>query len=369
MAANSFGLSFIDNFRIIVTDGTTAVSGITGSVTIQGNLYNFTTDANGYSQWFYVIPSGNLFISGNIPQQNTFAEKAISHTFIAPNQQIEIQLDSFIDFKYSPVQPIRIIDPKTGDHVGYENLLFSNINIGTRGQINQCKSHKRLRSRSEDITIFTTSSSNILKIINSTTGVQIGSSIAMTSIGTDLYNTTFNWESLGISEGTYFLQIEMTIGATTKTAQSEPLDVRDSWPNCLLIEYTNFDNTKNLIFERVPNPEYYMLISADLLPADDSQDTTLFLDDENTGTLLHDEVLDIWRLSTLSPHPFYEIKTLQIALGLDDVKINGEEFIKRGQGSREIFGAYGLLLNYSVEVQRKQFDAINYFDRSTAFTS
>ena len=365
----SFAFNSNHNFRIRFTDGTNGLAGVTGNVVIQGTQYGFVTDANGFTPWFFVDPAGSLSIDITTQSFLTFDGITQSHTFVAPNQQITIALNAGIEFESSPAQPVRVINQGTGDHIGYESQLFNDMKLGVNKQVPHSFCHRRLRNRTEDITIFTNASAAVLRIRGNASNAQVGSDINMTSIGTNLFNATITWNLLNIPEGIYYVEITMTLGGETKLARSEPMDVRDRWQNLTLVEYTNYDNTKNLIFRRVPNPEYYMLISGDLLQADDEQEVNIFMDDVNDSTITYDEVLDYWKLMTLEPTPYFEVKTLQIALGFDNALINGQRYLKLGQGTRTTFGSHSLELTYEIELMIPEFDQINFFNNTGPATS
>ncbi len=368
--ADSFSLLFNPNFQILVTDGTNALESITGSVTIQGQVYNFTTDANGLSQSFEIFLNNDYAVTGNIPAQDGFDEFNINETFTPPLQTLEIILTSpppvpvLPRFRYNVLQPLRIIEEKTGDFVGYDNKLFQDIQLGTRGNIVQSRCQKRLLDKSEDITVYSDADSATLKIFNVSDDTQQGVDIPMALIAPSLWNTSFIWSTLSIPAGVYYVQIVLTNSDGDTVLRSEPLAVKATWKYHALIEYTNYSNRKDLIFRRVPNVEYYLIISANLIPIDDNGEVDLFVDDENTSTEVFDEVYDDFNFITLSPHPWYEIKTAQIAFGCDEFKINGMEAVKLDQGSREVFGAFGLMFQYQIPLRRKEFNQINYYDNA-----
>ena len=93
---NSISISNGNNFRLKITDGTTGLSSVEGFLLIQGTTYQFSTDSEGYSQWYFVDPAGDLSITGQVNQTQNFAAQLIDVTFTQPEQTHEIILAIFI---------------------------------------------------------------------------------------------------------------------------------------------------------------------------------------------------------------------------------------------------------------------------------
>ncbi len=357
MALNSVSISPIETYKVTVVPN---IPGTQVGISTTSGVEILEVDSNGCAL-FLVTSSQTITGQVTFPDNSSVAFSTDFVFTTLGNVTEETVVN--VEFRYSPAQPIRVIDRNPTTFAGYNNLLLEDITLGKRDQVRHCYNIKRLQALTEYVQIYSPATdTNEVKIYDFD-DVLIDT-FAMSNVSGDYYQASWNWTDESIPEGKYYLTIELGDGVDVfKTLRSEPMDVR-LFHTGTRIDYTNYDNGYDIIFEQTPNISYYLVIDSDLLSIDSDTEVDIFLDDQNTGTLLHDEVLDVWNFQTNCPVPWYVVNQITTALGMDQAELNRESYIKRDQGSRTTFGEYGLMYMYSVEVQKKEYDQINYFNRS-----
>lgn len=357
MSLNSFKYIEGGNFRIKVVSNNAPVSNVSGTLLNNGVTTAFFTDEGGMSQLFSINESNpNIIIT--IPPFDGFNNTIVNHILDLQNQFLEIALTVNVNvtFRLLRGQPIRFVNQNGGK--GVDNRLLCNMTLGGEALIKGGDYQiKRLINKDEYISINCSTITNVIKVFNADTGIQIGLDIAMDNISNDLYQAVFNWQDLNIPLGNYYLKI--VLGGSQELI-SEPILLLGDLGYYGLVEYTNTNDRDGLVFSLDPKPQYYIVSPFDLISTDDDSEVDIFVNDVNNATILYDEVKDLYSLKTFREIPFYEKKTLQIALGYDEVKVNGDFFIKLDQGGLELFEELSHMMNYTTTLQLKEFESQNF---------
>lgn len=352
---SGLGAETFENFRIKVVSDGIGVSGISGNVFIQGGNHLFTTDGDGFTQEFFVDESGSLVITGEIPLSSGFGRTVINQELTIPFYTLEVELEQIISYSIPKGQPLRFVNQNGSK--GINNRLLSDMDLGgERPTQNICYPIPRIKTRDEYFTITSEVTNNILQILDND-GNQIGNNIDFVNVRGNTYQVNFNYSVLGLANGFYKLKI--VVGNSIDLV-SEPIELISDIGHYGLIEYTNDNDRDGIVFTLDPKPQYYIIAPFDLLHEISEEDPITFVNDRNESTLLYDEVSELKRLKTNKEIPFYLQVNIQIALGYDDVKVNGDSFIKTEQGSIEPFEDISHLFNYEVLLRRKEFESQNF---------
>lgn len=112
-----------------------------------------------------------------------------------------------------------------------------------------------------------------------------------------------SWLFDGLDDGIYYILIEVdypaegSVPMTTERFISEPIWIKDSWPDTVLIEYFNSYNKRGVVFDYPYKTKFRLRVEGDILEMQPKIEKTVFVDQGHNERLVRATAYKNWVLS------------------------------------------------------------------------
>ncbi len=217
---------------------------------------------------------------------------------------------------FPPAQPIRMVPYSQPDLNTYHNIHLDNgqfNKIFRRGQMKLDYAQKIQHNQNNHFT-FLTSGFATVKIYRriSPTQAEYVATLADplnyspvsfytaengTTYQLGVYFRSWNFGSFTYPEGHYYVFVEVEYGdETTEQFISEPIWVRETHKNTILIHYTHHEDAFNILFKRL-SINFYHRVDSDFMKLEPAADDVVFTDQDDNMRRLYSNPFRIWKLN------------------------------------------------------------------------
>jgi len=148
--------------------------------------------------------------------------------------------------------------------------------------------------------------------------------------------TTYQWRFVTgevLSVGAWYFLVRAVIDGDTLEYISEPNDVREDWPQTLLIAYGHSRNEYDVVFQL--NPRFCIRLDGYIQNKAPTRETTTFTNERQSQRQLESYSSRAFNLclgSALEPIPEYDIDKIRAIMDLDNLSFDGKRFLMSGDG-------------------------------------
>jgi hypothetical protein len=183
------------------------------------------------------------------------------------------------------------------------------------------------------------------------TPTSAGTGVFLTNVvDFDIYETVFNAQDL--ADGRYYVRIRgVNVDTSFTEAVSEPVSLKVSHPETLLIEARNFDNASDVVF--TTGFSIRLRLESKLQKPITGRQDENYRESNGSPVKLSSKPQRKYKLEYFS-QPFYRLELLSVLWGWDQVLVNRVEYQSDEGTSEPANRDFFLLANGNVTIEQKQ---------------